>query len=103
MSSLVHIQLSDGKTVLVEPTGVRGERDVSAQKSLDAQLNALLPSIISLCQDLSAAFSAAAPSKTSIQFGVAFKLETSGVVALITKANTEANFSVTLEWARAKQ
>jgi hypothetical protein len=93
------LTLSDGSVVWVDAVSNDVEEDVAFRRQ-DAAFSDILPSLVTLCQDLGDALKSVAPHRTQVQFGVTFKAESTGLSALIAKAGVEANFLITLEWSR---
>lgn len=97
MNQNIRIRLEDGNIILVEQISRMMEQEVSNEE-LEGSFSEVLPSIISLCNDFSKAIRVIAPTKAAVQFGIKIGFETNGIVALIGKAKTDANFQITLEW-----
>ncbi|MGX4692830.1 CU044_2847 family protein [Streptomyces sp. JNUCC 63] len=93
------LTLSDGSVVWVDAVAGDVEEEVAFRRR-EAAFSDILPSVVTLCQDLGDALKSVAPHRTQVQFGVAFKAESTGLSALIAKAGVEANFMITLEWSR---
>jgi hypothetical protein len=93
------LTLSDGSVVWVDTVSGDVEEEVSFRRR-ETAFSDILPSVVTLCQDLGDALKSVAPQRTQVQFGVTFKAESSGLSALIAKAGVEANFLITLEWSR---
>ncbi|MDH6624118.1 hypothetical protein M2271_001915 [Streptomyces sp. LBL] len=93
------LTLSDGSVVWVEAVSAVQEEEVAFRRRQTA-FSEILPSVVTLCQDLGDALKTVAPHRTQVQFGVTFKAESTGLSALIAKAGVEANFLITLEWSR---
>jgi hypothetical protein len=91
------VVLSDGSVIWLDDVRREGEREV-AQRSLEGRLSEVLPSIVSLCQDLTTAVKDVAPTKASIEFGISFQVESAGLALLVVKGGSEANFKISLEW-----
>lgn len=90
--------LSDGSTILIAVAAATPqERDV-AKKIEVAALTDALPAIKTFCQDIGSSLKSAAPNKLTVEFGLSFMVETSGLTALIAKGGAESNLTVTLEW-----
>lgn len=94
------LTLSDGSVVWVDAVAGDLEEEVAFRRGGGTPFAEVLPSVVSLCQDLGDALKSLAPQRTQVQFGVAFKAESTGLSALIAKGGVEANFVVTLEWSR---
>lgn len=93
------LTLSDGSVVWVDTVPGDVEEEVAFRRGT-TPFSAVMPSVVTLCQDLGSALKAAAPHRAQVQFGVAFKAESTGLSALVAKAGVEANFLITLEWSR---
>jgi len=90
------VMLSDGQTILLEGSVPRAEQEV-VNRRREAYLRDVLPQITSFCRDISGALSQVVPDRISITFGIRFSVETSGMVAIITKGGAETTLEVTLE------
>jgi len=93
----IRVRLSDGKTILVEADTGKVERDV-ARSNQESQFAEVLPSIVSLCKDFQASLDQVLPEKATLEFGISFRVETNGLVALLGKGSADTNVRVTLEW-----
>jgi hypothetical protein len=95
----VRAQLSDGKTILIQADIGKVERDVS-RSDKESQFAEVLPSIVSLCKDFQNALDQVLPEKATLEFGISFRVETTGLVALLGKGSADTNVRVTLEWGK---
>jgi hypothetical protein len=84
--------------VWIEGVSVDAEQEV-AQRRGEGKLADVTPSLVALCSDLGNLFARVAPQKATVEFGMSFKVEASGLALLVAKAGAEANFKVTLEWS----
>lgn len=94
---LIEVKLSDNSTIFVEEVYTSAEEEVSGG-ILEGRFSEILPSVVALCQDFSDTFKQVSPSKATVQFSLKLAVESTGLIALVGKANAEANFQVTLEW-----
>jgi hypothetical protein len=99
MEKLIQLRLSDGAVVFVQAEVGRIERDVSDKKQ-ESQFAEVIPSIISLCKDFTIAMNEVSPDKAKLEFGISFRVETNGLVALIGKGSADTNVRITLEWSK---
>jgi Trypsin-co-occurring domain 1 len=91
------IILSNGAAVWIEEAPAVAEEEVAKRRS-EGHLAEVLPSLVTLCDDLQQSLKSIAPKRAVIEFGITFTVEASGLALLITKAGAEANFKVSLEW-----
>ena len=99
--SQAKLKLSNGSVILVEGVQSGVEQDVSLRAPINIQFDSVMPSIIGVCRDLETALKAVAPDRAAVEFGLSLKIETSGLVAVMTKGSVGANIKVTLEWGAA--
>ncbi len=76
--------------------GARTELIAESSQALEAALGGVKQAAEAMFQRLSTL--ATPPDETTVEFGVKLSAETGAVIA---KAATEANFTVTLKWKRA--
>ena len=94
--------LSDGSVWrLVDPGRTDGESEV-AKRDTEGRFSEVFPSVVLLCDELAAVMAKVAPTKATAQFGIGFRVETSGLALLVAKGSADANFVLTLEWARGQ-
>ena len=91
------VVLSDGSAIWVDQVE-RGVEEEVAFRLGEGRFAEVLPSIVSLCEDLLTAVKKVAPTKASVEFGISFRVESSGLALLVAKGGSEANFNITLEW-----
>ena len=101
MKKALKIRLSDESTILIDQVAVAAEQEV-AHRDLEVRLKSVMPTVAALGRDLVDGFKKAAPTKATVEFGLSFSLETSGLALLVAKGDTEANFKIALEWERPK-
>lgn len=102
MDNYILIELENGGIVKVLNTQISEESDVS-DETMKGKFSEILPSITEVCSDFLEMLKKTNPTKASIQFGVDLGIESSGIIALITKANANTNFQITLEWEPNKK
>ncbi len=94
------VRLSDNAVVWLDNVDVAVEREVAAKGGVERQFAEALPAVRSVCRDLETLISELGPTKATVEFGVGFKVETSGLAVVIAKGNVAANFGIKLEWER---
>jgi hypothetical protein len=102
MSNLIKLTLFDKESINVESDFRSQERNVSGGE-IEENFSKLTPSIISLGKEFSQILEKIQPTKASIEFGVNVGMETSGVIAFITKASANANFKIIMEWGKGQK
>jgi hypothetical protein len=91
------VTLSDNSVVWIDEVSSNVEQEVS-RRDAQERLAEVLPTISRLCSDIGDALKSVRPDRTTVEFGVALTVDSSGLAALITKMGAEMNFKVTVEW-----
>jgi hypothetical protein len=91
--------LSDGTIVWVDEVAQTAEAEV-ARRDVAGRFADVLPSVVSLSEELAGVVDKIAPTKATVQFGITFRVEASGLALLVAKGGADANFVLTLEWER---
>ena len=100
MNNLIKLKISDTESIQIESDLRIQERNVSGGERIEEDFSKIAPSIISLGKEFSRILKQIQPTKSSIEFGINVSMETSGVIAFITKASANANFKITMEWEK---
>lgn len=101
MSTATRIRLSDDSIIWLDNVDVNVEREV-AGGDLESRFAEALPAVKSVCQDLEKLLLEVGPAKASVEFGIGFKIEASGLTVLVAKGSADANFRIKLEWDRTR-
>lgn len=102
MNNLIKLKISDKESISVESDFRIEERNVSGGE-IEENFSKITPSIIALGKEFSQILKQIQPTKSSIEFGINVGMETSGVIAFITKASASANFKIKMEWEKEKK
>jgi Trypsin-co-occurring domain 1 len=97
--SAYKLVLSDDSVVWVDQVEQEAESEV-ARKDGEGRFSDILPSVVSLCQELADVVAKVAPTRATAEFGIGFRVETTGLALLVAKGSADANFVLTLEWER---
>ena len=91
---VIPVELANGRTALVEIVGGGGQEKVAARRPKLAQavqdLKDISVGIVQAFEDLQV-------TKTTIEFGVSFGIESGQLSVLLAKASADANLTVTIE------
>lgn len=94
-------RLSDGSIIWMEEAGPEREREVSFTFP-DVKVEQLLSPVLQLCRDVSRTISATGARRATVAFGVGFKMESTGVTALVAKGAADSSLRIELEWQSSR-
>lgn len=107
---LTAVELPDGTRLMLQAVNVapesasaepedRGDGPVEEEIGLlTFNLDAVTEALGTFAQGVTGALRRAQPHRLTVEFGCQVGVETSGLVALITKGSVDANLRVTMEW-----
>lgn len=98
MPNTQKIVLSNNAVIGVEVLDSKVESDVANRQGGGVSFASVVPSIVGICKELDSAVGAISPKRATVEFGLRLSMETSGLVAILTKGSVEANLKVSLEW-----
>lgn len=107
---LTAVELPDGTRLMLQAVNI-APRQASAQPErqedepvdeeiglLTFNLDEVTEALGTFAQSVTSALRRARPHRLTVEFGCQVGVETSGLVALITKGSVDANLAVTMEW-----
>jgi len=90
---IVTIEVADDAEAAIGPVGRVNEAAAATVRTLRGALAEISPAVDEAVTQLRTA--ASRPDKITVQFGIKITGETNAIIA---KASTEANFTITAEW-----
>jgi hypothetical protein len=93
-TELISVDLGDGVIAQIEVT-VPERRKISSEI---LKFESIGKTIAKISQVIAAPIQSAKPSKATIKYGLAIKVEQGGLVAAIVRGAGTANLEITLEW-----
>lgn len=103
---LTTVELPDGTRLMLQAVNV-APRQATAEPEepvdeeiglLTFNLDEVTAALGTFAQGVTGALRRAKPHRLTVEFGCQVGVETSGLVALITKGSVDANLTVTMEW-----
>ncbi|WP_405603249.1 hypothetical protein OG741_30795 [Streptomyces sp. NBC_01410] len=107
---LTAVELPDGTRLMLQAVNVAPERAGAGPEDgegepleeeiglLSFNLDEVTEALGTFAQGVTGALRRAKPHRLTVEFGCQVGVETSGLVALITKGSVDANLTVTMEW-----